>query len=265
MVLTRRLLALLLLIPATMLAENTAPVAVHSALRVSLPASPAYHTSTKATRVTAHSRSRLVATRAARRRSRFRRIVWNPLLKGSHESLLKQNAEIDEAGLPRIENDDQLEQLIESEELVPLERSSYLNISTMRSGRPYARPVVRDFLDDLGRAYYEQFHQPVTVTSAVRTAEQQHKLRRRNKNAAPEEGETASSHLSGLTVDLAKRGLTKKQHTWLERYLADLKSANVLEPAEERRQACFHVMIFERYAQWREGTLAQNTAEPATE
>ncbi len=36
-------------------------------------------------------------------------------------------------------------------------------------------------------------------------------------------GEHASSHLAGITVDLAKRGLTRTQHLWIEEYLKNLR------------------------------------------
>jgi len=230
----------------------------------------AYHTSTSS-RVTAKrvkktatrnstSRRRVAATRASRRR---RMVFWNPLLRGSHESLLRQNEVIDEAGLPRIQDDSQLDQLIADNQLVTIPQSQYLWVNPMlHQDRKMARPVVVDFLNDLGRAYYDKFHQPIQVTSAVRTAEQQRKLRRHNSNAAPEAGETASSHLSGLTIDLAKRGLSKQQHTWLEQYLKNLKDQNVIEPEEERRQACFHVMVFERYDDWREQQSQAADANP---
>ena len=230
----------------------------------------AYHTYST-TRVTAKkvkksstrkaaSRRRLVATRSTRRR---RMVFWNPVLRGSHESLLRQNEMIDEAGLPRIEDDAQLDQLIADNQLVTIPQSQYLWVNPLlHEDRKMARPVVVDFLNDLGRAYYDKFHQPIQVTSAVRTVEQQRKLRRHNSNAAPETGETASSHLSGLTIDLAKRGLSKQQHTWLEQYLKNLKDQNVIEPEEERRQACFHVMVFEQYGDWRQQQAQAADANP---
>jgi hypothetical protein len=232
----------------------------------------AYHTSTT-TRVTAKrvKKNAVKSSSASRRRvasrktSRRRRAFWNPLLKGSHETLLRENAMIDEAGIPRIEDDDQLDALIENEELVRIPETDALRLNPgLLPDRKYARPVVIDFLGDLTTAYYERFRQPLTITSAVRTVPQQRKLRRHNRNAAPENGEAASSHLSGLTVDLGKRGLTKQQHDWLEQYLKNLKDQNVIEPLEEHRQACFHVMVFQQYADWRQqqAQASETTPEP---
>jgi len=79
----------------------------------------------------------------------------------------------------------------------------------------------------------------------------QKKLRRHNRNAAPAEGDTASSHLAGLTVDLQRRGMSKEQVHFVERYLFYLRALGLVEPEEERRQWVFHVMVSDRYASWR--------------
>ncbi len=192
-------------------------------------------------------------TRRARlRHAHYRHIVWNPLLKGSHESLLRQNAEIDRLELPRIQNDVELDQLIDQGALVQISEHPGLHIAgNLKPNRRYSKPWTRDFVEDLGQAYYDEFSIPIQLNSAVRTVDQQKKLRRRNRNAAPIEGDTASSHLAGLTVDIGKRGLTKKQHQWVENYFAKLRELGLIEVAEERRQACFHIMVSERYTDWR--------------
>jgi len=85
----------------------------------------------------------------------------------------------------------------------------------------------------------------------VRTVLVQKKLRRHNRNAAPESGETASSHLAGLTVDLQRRGLTKAQIKWIQDYMRPLKDMGLIEPEEERRHWCFHIMVGGAYDQYR--------------
>ena len=208
----------------------------------------------------AHSRY----ARARYRRAHYRHIVWNPLLKGSHESLIRQNLEIDRLELPRIQNDVQLDELIESCALVQITEQPGLHIAgNLKPNRRYSKPWTRDFVDDLGQSYYDEFGIPIQLTSAVRTADQQKKLRRRNRNAAPIEGDTASSHLAGLTVDIGKRGLTRKQHQWVENYFAKLRELGLIEVAEERRQACFHIMVSERYSDWR-GQLVGSTESATT-
>src|SRR5436305_10387716 len=59
----------------------------------------------------------------------YRHIVWNPVLKGSYDSMLRQNEEIDRLQLPRIMDDAQLEELVRTEELVPIEESKSLHVS----------------------------------------------------------------------------------------------------------------------------------------
>jgi hypothetical protein len=197
--------------------------------------------------------TRHISTRHHRRHGRFRRIRFYgppvaPELRGSRDSLLKQNDEINRAGLERIEDDDQLQQLESTGALVPLSESKYLRINpSLHESRRYCRPWTAQFVDDLGRNFYQEFHKPIQVNSAVRTASQQRHLMRVNHNAAPAEGELASSHLAGTTVDIAKRGLSRKEHKWIEDYLATMKEKEVIEPEEERRQACFHVMVLNTY------------------
>ena len=136
---------------------------------------------------------------------------WNPVFRPSRESLLLQNQEIDRLELPRIQNDAELEQLKASEDLVPIVAGPTLRFDPrLDPDRRYCRPWTREFLDDLSAAYYKQFHTSIQVNSAVRTVQVQKKLRRHNRNAAPAEGEIASSHLAGMTVDIQRRGLSPR-------------------------------------------------------
>jgi len=203
--------------------------------------------------------------RASRRRTHFRRVLWNPVFRPSRDSLLRQNEEIDRLELPRIQNDAELEQLIASQELVPIVASQTLRFDPrLNPDRRYCRPWTRDFLEDLSEAYYKQFHSQIQVNSAVRTVQVQKKLRRHNRNAAPEKGETASSHLAGITVDIQRRGMTKQQVKWVEEYMMPLKDQGLVEPEEERHQWVFHVAVSGRYADWRESkTLAGEQQDEA--
>ena len=175
------------------------------------------------------------------------------MFRPSHESLLLQNEEIDRLDLPRIQDDDELEALKTSQALVPLRTGQTLRIDPrLDPNRRYCRPWTRDFVEDLSQAYYQKFHDQIQVNSAVRTVKVQKKLRRHNRNAAPAEGETASSHLAGLTLDIQRRGMTKEQVRFVERYLFYLHSVGLVEPEEERRQWVFHVMVSDRYDEWRD-------------
>jgi hypothetical protein len=212
------------------------------------------------------------ARRVSKRRSHFRRVLWNPVFRPSRDSLLRQNEEIDRLELPRIQNQAELDELIARQELVPIVASQTLRFDPrLDPDRRYCRPWTRDFLDDLSEAYYERFHGSIQVNSAVRTVQVQKKLRRHNRNAAPEKGETASSHLAGITVDIQRRGMSKQQVAWMEQYLMPLKEQGLVEPEEERHQWVFHVAVSGRYSGLRdlkepadEQQVAQDTrnAEP---
>ncbi len=191
------------------------------------------------------------------KRTHYRHVKWNPVLRGSHDSMTRQNEEIDRLQLPRIADQQQLLELERTGELVPVPESQGLRWSpAIQADKRYSRPWTNQFLQDMSDAYYSQFHTQLQVTSAVRTMEQQQKLRRHNRNAAPEIGDLTSSHLAGTTVDLSRRGLTKTQHEWVESYLKNLRDQQLVEAAEERRTWCFHVMVSDRYTEWREANLA---------
>ena len=195
---------------------------------------------------------RPVAPAHFHRMHRLHRVRWNPVFKPSHESLLIQNEEIDRMNLPRIYDDAQLERLKESGDLVAIVPNEALRIQpSLDPNRRYCRPWTLDFVSDISAAYYKQFHQQIQVNSAVRTVLVQKKLRRHNRNAAPESGETASSHLAGLTVDLQRRGMSKAQVKWMEDYMKPLKELGLIEPEEERRHWCFHIMVAGNYDDWR--------------
>ena len=197
-----------------------------------------------------------------------RHLNWMPvLLKGSHDSLVRQNAEINRLQLVRIQNDQALEELIARDQLVALPENHAVRVDPrIEASRRFCRPWTGLFLQDLGQAYYKQFHQPIQVNSAVRTVEQQERLARYNHNAAPAEGETASSHLAGLTVDIAKKGMTRRQRAFTENYLVNMHNLGLVEAVEERRQACFHVMVSDRYTAWRDSEkLATAPRAPHTQ
>src|SRR5882672_2039357 len=213
--------------------------------------------------------NRATASKSHRKSSHHRRLRWNPMFRPSHDSLLRQNEEIDRIELPRIQDDDELEALKASNALVPIRESATVKIArSLDPARRYCRPWTRDFVEDLSLAYYKQFHAQIQVNSAVRTVKVQKKLRRHNRNAAPAEGEIASSHLAGVTVDIQRRGLSSQQIKWVQNYMTPLKAQGLIEPEEERHQWVFHVMVSGRYTDWRESKmlagepLASDDSEP---
>jgi hypothetical protein len=200
------------------------------------------------------------------RHSRMRRMLWDPLFRPSRDSLLRQNEEIDRLDLPRIQDGQELEELVASAALVPIIPGETLRIDPrLDPERRYCRPWTRDFLEDLSADYYKEFHAQIQVNSAVRTVVVQKKLRRHNRNAAPETGETASSHLAGITVDIQRRGMSRQQIKWMEQYMVPLKDLGLVEPEEERHQWVFHVMVSERYTDFRDSKMLAGTLKDIEE
>jgi hypothetical protein len=198
------------------------------------------------------------------RRTKSRRTRLVRVFRPSHESLLRQNEEIDRLELPRIQDDDELERLKASEALVPIVEGPALRFDPrLDPSRRYCRPWTRDFVTDLSEAYYKQFGQQIQINSAVRTVKVQKKLRRHNRNAAPAQGDTASSHLAGVTVDIQRRGMSREQVRWMQQYLLPMHNMALIEPEEERRQWVFHVMVSDRYTGWRESQTLAREQEPA--
>lgn len=167
----------------------------------------------------------------------------------SPDSLFRQNAEIERLGLYRYKNETDLRSAIFRHELVPLPLGPHLKVDPRLDPiRRYCRPWTAQFLTDISDAFYAKFHKPLQVNSAVRTVEFQEQLRKRNGNAAPDDGPTASSHLAGLTIDLARKGMNRAQVRFMEEQLLILNIQHKVEVEEEFEQLCFHIMVTGRYS-----------------
>ena len=176
------------------------------------------------------------------------KLIVPPALKGSHEILLHQNEMADRDGLDRIRDDEDLDQMREDKLLVPIPTSAMLvSDERLPANRRYTRPWTAQFLTALARAHYARFHSALQVNSAVRTVQFQQKLLLTNGNAAPARGETASPHLTGQAVDLAKHGLSLTEIAWLRGYLMPLVQAGKVDVEEEFQQACFHISVYKNY------------------
>jgi hypothetical protein len=170
-------------------------------------------------------------------------------LRGSLESLTRQNAKLDAEGLERIEDESDLASRIADGFLVPIPVSAGLTVnSDLLPNHRYCRPWTARFLADLARSHQAAFHKPLEVSSAVRTVEYQRRLMRTNGNAAPAEGDIVSPHLTGATVDIAKSGLSRQEMAWMRQRLLALQTAGKIDVEEEFRQACFHITVYRNYA-----------------
>ena len=164
------------------------------------------------------------------------------LLKPSRASLLMQNQMINQMGLVRIGDEQELSKLVEQGKLSALPINETLHVSpSLPANRRYVLPMVNSFLVKLASEYYAEFHQPLVVDSAVRPVTVQKWLHRHNASAAPIHGETASSHEAGTTVDLS-RHMTKRQESWLDwRFAYYILARNLI--IVEKEKHCYHVMV----------------------
>jgi hypothetical protein len=201
-----------------------------------------------------------------------------PSLRGSAQSLERQNARLESDGLERIEDENDLSARIAHKLLVPIPASAALTVnSDLPAHHRYCRPWTARFLSDLALAHNATFHKPLGVSSAVRTVEYQKRLRTVNGNAAQAEGDIVSPHLTGATVDIPKDGLSRKEMAWMRSHLFDLQQAGKIDVEEEFQQSCFHITVYKSYAPPKPARLAgpakpgQNAvrqhkpAEPETE
>ena len=176
------------------------------------------------------------------------RLIVPPPLRGSHEILVHQNEVADREGLDRIRDHADLMDMLNKRILVPVPVSYALSVDDkLPDDRRYCRPWTAQFLRNMARAHYARFHQPLQINSAVRTVEFQEKLIRINGNAAPAEGDTASPHLTGQAVDIAKHGLSRTEIAWMRGYLLPLIQEGKIDVEEEFKQACFHISVYKKY------------------
>jgi hypothetical protein len=185
-------------------------------------------------------------------------------LRGSLESLERQNVKTEADDLERIENDDDLNDRIARGVLVPVPTSSAMLINgRLPENRRYCRPWTASFLSELTVAHKAAFVRPLEVTSAVRTVEFQKKLMRVNGNAAEAEGDIASPHLTGATIDIAKTGMSRQEIGWMRTWLLPLEQAGKIDVEEEFRQACFHITVYKSYSGLGSDAPTQTNAERA--
>ncbi len=176
------------------------------------------------------------------------KIVAMAPLRGSLQSLVRQNQRTDADNLERILNDSDLHERIAQGVLVPVPASSALAVNAdLPADRRYCRPWTAAFLADFSKAHDAEFHHPLEVSSAVRTVEYQKRLMRTNGNAAPAEGDVASPHLTGATIDIAKSGLSRRELYWMRNRLNTLQSQGKIDVEEEFHQSCFHITVYKSY------------------
>ncbi|MGA2250816.1 DUF5715 family protein [Terracidiphilus sp.] len=177
------------------------------------------------------------------------RVVSMPApLKGSLESLERQNERTEGDGLERILDEQDLQDRIDQKLLVPVPVSVSLSVNNnLAETHRYVRPWTAIFLEDISKAHAQRFDGPIQVTSAVRTVEYQKQLRLVNGNATEAEGDIVSPHLTGATIDIGKNTMSRAELAWMRNFLLPLQLDGKIDVEEEFRQACFHITVYKSY------------------
>lgn len=183
----------------------------------------------------------VAVTPASARRKMF------PATKGS---VALENSYADKAGIARFTDRESLKAGIASGVLVPIPITSCPKLPEFRR---YVRRSAADFLRELDSRFYLATGRFLIVDSAVRSADVQKQVARHNRNAAPANGDRASSHERGTTFDLASRrvyfngwaNMRRSHYHWLLIQLAYYQALGRIHVIEER--SCLHIMVREDY------------------
>jgi hypothetical protein len=177
------------------------------------------------------------------------KMIFASPLRGSRDSLVRQNERAEADALERIQDDADLNDRISRGMLVPVPTSGSLTVNgNLPEDRRYCRPWTAAFLRDLARAHQTQFHTSLEVSSAVRTVEYQKRLMGINGNAAAAEGDIVSPHVTGATIDIAKSGMSRRELAWMRVHLLTIQNAGKIDVEEEFHQACFHITVYKSYS-----------------
>ena len=172
-------------------------------------------------------------------------------LRGTRQSQLVQNKRADRDHLSRMTDQKTFERFKRLELVVPVSPNTKdYYIHAVPAQYRYLRPWSKLFLDRLSSQFRRRFGRPLRVTSLTRTSAYQNSLARRNGNAAAAVGEKRSSHLTGASLDISKKGMTGAQQRWLRNVLASIKAKGYLFAVEEFYQPNFHVMVYRNYPEY---------------
>ena len=138
-------------------------------------------------------------------------------------------------------------------DLVEIKANDLFFVDTMYYSYPFAKPYVKDFIDELGIRFQNKLKQTdlygtkLVLTSFLRTKSSISRLMRKNRNALK-----CSSHLHGTTFDISyhtfmhDRPLSEGEIAHLKEMLAqslfEMRNENKCYVKYEYFQTCFHVV-----------------------
>ena len=180
----------------------------------------------------------------------------NKNLKPSIASQKRQNRIADRYKLARLKNLTQLKKSIKKGYLVKIDDSDAYFVSEYTGVLDpdnqelywYARPWVLLFLDSVLREGFDTFKEDFKVTSLVRTRWYQRKLSEVNSHAIIGRAKwQQSSHLTGSTVDVSYKGMSRKLQRWFEKKLSRLEKRGLIEATKEFGSYHYHIMVHPLY------------------
>jgi len=151
-------------------------------------------------------------------------------LSGSRASMTRQHTAAVELHYDFVKTPAQVNTLVAGGNLERVTASADLALSDVSF--PYARPVVRLFIERLAAQYRESTGTRLVVTSLTRPTALQ------PRNASP-----LSVHPAGMAVDL-RVPAEGSARAWLEKTLLSLEDARVLDVTREHTPPHFHVAVF---------------------
>jgi hypothetical protein len=170
-------------------------------------------------------------------------------LSGSRQSMLRQNRIAREEAFSFLRTPTQVLSYVERGNLVPLPgNEDYAVIA----GYPFARPVVRSFIERLAAGYRDGCGERMVVTSLTRPSSRQ------PSNASP-----LSVHPAGMAVDL-RYPANVECRSWIIAELLRLETEGVIDATLERTPPHFHVAVFPaRYAAYEQRMVSDSVAAEA--
>lgn len=152
-------------------------------------------------------------------------------LRGSPNSMVRQNSVAKDLGFEFVKTPEQLPVLIEQGEFVPVVDNEHLEVLKSVS-YPFARPEVRLFVERLAEQYYADTGEKLVVTSLTRPSTEQ-----------PGNSHALSVHPAGIAIDLRISSRRASQQ-WLEAVLLKLERQGLLDITRERYPPHYHVAVF---------------------
>lgn len=152
-------------------------------------------------------------------------------LRGSPNSMVRQNDVAKTLGYKFVKTPDQLSTLVDEGKFVAIPgNENHVVLKTV--SYPYARPELRLFIERLSEQYHEATGERLVVTSLTRPTTEQ-----------PRNSHELSVHPTGIAVDLRISDRRASQQ-WLESVLLKLERQNLLDVTRERWPPHYHVALF---------------------